>query len=62
MKEAKPLAESWAEGAYLADIDPKIMDIKVTNMTKQWARWHVPVLGDLTMSTRMGFIGLFYAR
>ena len=48
LKEAKGLAESWAEGASLADIDPKIMEIEADNMTKQWARWHVPVLGDLT--------------
>ena len=46
-KDAEGLAETWAEGATLSDIDPKIMEIEATNMAKQWARWHVPELGDL---------------
>ena len=48
LKEATGLAESWAEGASLSNIDPKITEIEAANMAKQWARWHVPVLGDLT--------------
>ena len=36
-KDAEGLAKTWAEGASLSDIDPKIMEIEATNMVKQWA-------------------------
>ena len=36
-KDVEGLAKTWAEGASLSDIDPKIMEIEAMNMTKQWA-------------------------
>ena len=46
--EALERANTWAQGASLDDIDPKIMEIEANIMQKQWERWHVPSLGNLT--------------
>ena len=46
--EALERANTWAQGASLEDIDPKIMEIEANIMQKQWERWHVPTLGNLT--------------
>ena len=48
LEEATNLASTWVEDADLSDIDPKIMELEANILAKQWKKWHVPEIGEMT--------------
>ena len=41
------MAEGFASGEDLSRIDEEILEIEASEMAKRYARYHVPVLGDI---------------
>ena len=46
-EERLRMAEEFALGEDLSRIDEEILEIKATEMAKRYARYHVPVLGNI---------------